>query len=105
MKKCLCVLLAVLCFLSLTACKEDSSEEFSFRATVLEVHQGYLLVEPVEGSPERSSADQITLSLQEKTSWPTPQVGDTVDVFYNGEILETYPAHISKLYRVEIISE
>lgn len=105
MKKCLCVLLAVLCFLSLTACKEDSSEEFSFRAAVLEVHDTYLLVEPAEGAWERNSADQITISLHGKTAWPTPQVGDTVDVFYNGELLETYPAHISKLYRIEIISE
>lgn len=78
--------------------------EYSFRATVLEVHQAYLLVVPVEESPERSSADQITVSLQGKTSWPTPQVGDTVDVFYNGDLLETYPAHISQLYRVEIVS-
>jgi hypothetical protein len=26
-----------------------------------------------------------------------------VDVFYNGELMETYPARIGKLYRVEIV--
>ena len=105
MKRYLIILLVLLFALSLTACKkEEIPEEFSFRATVLEVHQTYLLVEPAEDAWERNSASKITLSLQEKTSWPTPQAGDTVDVFYNGEILETYPAHIGKLYRVEIVS-
>lgn len=105
MKKILSFLLAILCLFALCACKEEEhTDECTFQATVLEVHQTYLLVEPAEGSWERSSADQITISLQEKTSWPTPQVGDVVNVFYNGELMETYPAHIGKLYRVEIIS-
>ena len=78
-------------------------QEFSFQATVLEVNENSLLVEPVQGCPERNSADRIELSLQDKTSWPMPQVGDTVDVFYNGELMETYPARIGKLYRVEIV--
>ena len=78
-------------------------EEHSFEATVLEVHEAYLLVQPAEGSWERTSADKITVSLQGKTSWPTPQTGDIIHVFYNGELLETYPAHIGKLYRVEIV--
>ena len=104
MKKSICFLLAILCVLTLMACKASKTEEVSFRATVLEVQQTYLMVEPAEGTWERSSADKITLSLQDKTSWPIPQVGDTVEIFYNGEILETYPAQIAKLYRVEIVS-
>ena len=78
-------------------------QEFSFRATVLEVNENFLLVEPSQDCPERNSADKIELPLQDKTSWPMPQVGDTVDVFYNGELMETYPARIGKLYRVEIV--
>ena len=79
-------------------------EEFSFQATILEVHETYLLVEPAEDAWERSSADKIEVSLQDKTSWPIPQVGDTVNVFYNGELMETYPARVGKVYRVEIIN-
>jgi len=79
-------------------------EEFSFQATVLEVHDTYLLVEPAEGAWERSSSDKIEVSLQDKTSWPVPQVGDTVNVFYNGELMETYPARVGKVYRVEIVN-
>ena len=104
MKRYWIVLLALLCILSLTACKEESPEEVSFQATVLEVHESFMLVEPAEGAWERSSADKIEVSLQDKTSWPIPQVGDTVNVFYNGELMETYPARVGKLYRVEIVN-
>ena len=79
-------------------------KEFSFQATVLEVHDTYLLVAPAEDAWERSSADQIEVSLKDKTSWPIPQVGDTVNVFYNGELMETYPARVGKVFRVEIVS-
>ena len=105
MKRYWIVLLALLCILSLTACKAASKEDVhSFEATVLEVHDTYLLVEPAEGAWERSSSDKIEVSLQDKTSWPIPQVGDTVNVFYNGELMETYPARVGKLYRVEIVN-
>ena len=105
MKRYWIVLLALLCILSLTACKAASKEDVhSFGATVLEVHDAYLLVEPAEGTWERTSADKIEVSLQGKTSWPIPQVGDTVNVFYNGELMETYPARVGKLYRVEIVN-
>ena len=106
MKKYLCLLLALLCILSFAACKAVPKEEdvHSFEATILEVHDAYLLVEPAEGAWERSSADKIEVSLQDKTSWPIPQVGDTVNVFYNGELMETYPARVGKVYRVEIVT-
>ena len=70
----------------------------------MEVHESYLLVEPAEDAWERSSSDKIEVSLQGKTSWPIPQVGDTVNVFYNGELMETYPARVGKVYRVEIVN-
>ena len=105
MKRYWIVLLALLCILSLTACKAAFKEDvYSFEATVLEVHDTYLLVEPAEGAWERSSADKIEVSLQDKTSWPIPQVGDTVNVFYNGELMEIYPARVGKVYRVEIVN-
>ena len=105
MKKIPSFLLAILCLFALCACKEkEHADECTFQATVLEVHDTYLLVEPAEDAWERSSADKIEVSLQDKTSWPIPRVGDTVNVFYNGELMETYPARVGKLYRVEIIS-
>lgn len=104
MKRYWIVLLALLCILSLTACKEESPEEVSFQATVLEVHESFMLVEPAEDAWERNSANQIVISFADKTSWPIPQVGETVNVFYNGELMETYPARVGKVYRVEIVN-
>ena len=106
MKKYITLFLVICCVFTLVACKANPKEEdvHSFEATVLEVHDTYLLVEPAEGAWERSSADKIEVSLQDKTSWPIPQVGDTVNVFYNGELMETYPARVGKLYRVEIVN-
>ena len=106
MKKYITLFLVICCVFTLVACKAASKEEdvHSFEATVLEVHDAYLLVEPAEGAWERSSADKIEVSLQDKTSWPIPQVGDTVNVFYNGELMETYPGRVGKVYRVEIVN-
>ena len=105
MKKYITLFLVICCVFTLVACKANTKEDVhSFEATILEVHDTYLLVEPAEGAWERSSADKIEVSLQDKTSWPIPQVGDTVNVFYNGELMETYPARVGKLYRVEIVN-
>ena len=81
---------------------DDTAVEYRFTATVLQVNETYLLVEPAEGSRERSSADKIEISFKEDHSWPVPQEGDVVTVFYNGELQETYPARITQVYRVEI---
>lgn len=77
--------------------------QYRFNAEILEVHNDYLLVEPAYGSTERNSADKIEVSRNDKAFWPLPKVGDFVTVVYNGEIQETYPARIPKVYRVEII--
>ena len=74
-----------------------------FIATVLEVHDTYLLVAPEGGTPESSSADKIEIALKYRESWPIPQVGDTVLIVYDGNLQETYPARITTVYRLEIL--
>ena len=75
-----------------------------FVATVLEVHDTYLMVAPEGGSSAASSADKIEIALKERESWPIPQVGNTVLIVYDGYIQETYPARITTVYRVEIMN-
>ena len=74
-----------------------------FAAAVLEVHDTYLLVKP-EGVAAESMTDKIEIPLKDRESWPIPQVGDSVLVVYDGNIQETYPARITKVYRVEIMN-
>ena len=106
MRKYIALVLALTCVLCLIGCstKDEVIEKQSeFEATVLEVTDHYLLVEPIEGSIELNSSDEIKVGLQDKTSWPIPQVGEMVRVVYDGLIQETDPARIPNPYRVEII--
>ena len=111
MKKIASVFLALLCIVTLPGCVDTSKntphlEEntCSFYATVLESGDSYLLVEPASDSIERKSSDKIQISLYDKTSWPIPNVGDTVNIVHSGEIMETYPAQLAKVFRIEIVS-
>lgn len=75
------------------------------RAKILENHDGYFLVEPVAGSWELSSADRIEVPMQNMSPSPEPQLGDIIEIRYNGEIMETYPAKIGEVYSIRVIGE
>jgi hypothetical protein len=74
-----------------------------FRAKVLEVHNGYLLVEPLEGEWERSSADRIEVTLEKVKDIPALQPGDLVEIGYGGTLLEMYPARAVGVATVKIV--
>ena len=74
-----------------------------FHAKVLEVYDRYMLVEHLPDG-KALPADQIEVPFEEITSWPIPAVGDNVEIYYDGTILETYPARLSKVHRVEILT-
>lgn len=76
-----------------------------FQAEILEVHNGYYLVKPVEGSWELNSADRIEVSIRNAHPSPEPEIGDVIEIEYSGEILETYPARIADVYGIKIIKE
>ena len=89
----------------------DSKTEFStiapgenpfFNAKVLEVNDKNILVEPLEGEAERNSASKIYVSTDVISTIPIPDMkkGDTVRIVYNGEIQETFPAQISKVFAI-----
>lgn len=76
-----------------------------FRAKILEIYEKSYLVEPVEGSPELRSSDQITVPITHLDSSLEPEVGDVIEIFYSGEILETYPAKLQDISSIRIVSE
>ena len=77
----------------------------SLYAKVLEIHDGYYLVEPVEGSWELNSASQIEVPMKNMEPSPEPQVGDILKIEYDGQLQETYPARITVVYHIRVISE
>lgn len=86
----LCLVIVVVCMFLLQR-QQEVTAEAEFEAIVLE-NDTQLLVEPVEGSPERNSSDKIVLHLPQAVE--SLQPGDRILVGYNGEIAESYPAQI-----------
>ncbi len=68
-----------------------------FTATVLEVHEAYLLVEPTEGESILSSADRIEVPLAGLEDLWDIQVGERIAVTWAGTVMETYPARLSRV--------
>lgn len=115
------LIIASLC-LSLTACGMDASttpaqqptdqvtEQTApsasiCKATVTEINGNTMLVKPVDGSWELSSADQFSLSASLLDEGVTPAVGMTLEITYDGGVMETYPAQFGNVQKVTVISE
>ncbi|MBQ1241078.1 MAG: hypothetical protein IIX74_04155 [Lachnospiraceae bacterium] len=111
MKKYLVMCLLSLCVLMLAACGKEEEiqpsekQEVTFEAAVLEVHDGYCLVKPSDGSQERKSADKIEVSMKNMDSSLEPEVGDSIEITYDGMIMEIYPARLHEVYNIKIVKE
>lgn len=108
-RKWMALFLALCMALSLCACADSKNDEnsanaanaetvtaakaVSFEATILEVYDGSVMVQPVEGSSELRSADKITFGTKNLDDIGHA-VGDRVKIYYGGEIMESYPAQI-----------
>ena len=101
MKKLIPLLLSLAFVLTLIGC--TSEDKATFQATILEIQDGYYLVEPVEGSTELNSADQITVPMVNINPSQEPEVGDTLEIVYDGTIAESYPAQINTVYSISVV--
>lgn len=87
---------------------EDSAEEkitetSAFLAKVLEVNDGCVLVEPLEGQQELLCSDKIYVAFGKLAQAPEIRVGGILRIRYDGMIQETYPAQINGTYAIEIV--
>lgn len=103
MKKFICILMVFIVLFSFTACNRKTNDTATFQAVILEIYESYYLVEPVEGSTELNSADQITVPMKNMNPSPEPEVGDTLEIEYDGMIAESYPAQITNVYSISVI--
>lgn len=103
----ICVLIVLGILVGCSNPKEN--DEASFTAIVLEKGEIYLMVEPEEGYSELASADKISVSVGEATlvdaegkeiAMDGIEVGDRVQIFYDGQIAESYPAQIHRCHKV-----
>jgi len=101
MKKLITLILSLIFMVTLIGC--DSKDNPTFQATILEIHDGYYLVKPVEGSTELNSADQITVPMTNMHPSPEPEIGDIIEIEYDGTIAESYPAQITNVYSISVV--
>ena len=103
MKKIFCVLITLTIIFSFTACNSKTNDALTFQATILEIHDDNYLVELVEGSSELNSADHITVPMTNMNVSPEPEVGDTLEIVYDGDIADSYPAQITSVYSISVV--
>lgn len=104
MKKRIALLLVFALLLAVTGCKKQEPKETeppvsdtkleSFTATILEFSTNSVLVQPVEGESELRSADKISFGTKDLEQLNVT-TGSRVVVYYDGLIMETYPAKIN----------
>lgn len=99
--------------LALTGCSGHQEEPGPasynphFNATVLEIRDGTLLVEPT-GGPDAPSVDQVVISSEDILSdSPVSDLkeGETIRVVYNGEVAETAPAQLGTVFAIYLLGE
>ncbi|GEM_PF-572661 len=75
-----------------------------FTATVAEIDESSILVKPDEGSQELNSADEICIP---KTAADGIEIesGDKIEIEYDGNIAEVYPAMIDNVSLVKVIEK
>lgn len=80
----------------------DIYKEPNFKGIVTEVSEHSILVSVSKDEDEFKSSDKISVSLNVKLkdSMTHFSVGDKVSVYYNGEIVETYPAQVKEVYAI-----
>ncbi|MCM1427615.1 MAG: DUF5301 domain-containing protein [Eubacterium sp.] len=79
---------------------DNNPVSVTFQATVIEINNGTILVKPMDGSLELNAADKFSISNEESL---TIQVGDLIEINYNGDILESYPAQLGEIYEITVI--
>ena len=50
-----------------------------------------------------NSADQITIPMINMNPSPEPEVGDVLEIEYDGSIAESYPAQIVNVYSIRVV--
>lgn len=117
MKKLSAVFILTGLLLSLTACTDniagqpqtrqapEENREVTFQAEIVSIENSSLLVEPAADSSEAASASRISIPLAQMPSAPEPQNGDILEITYNGDIMESFPAQLGKIYDIQVIPQ
>lgn len=90
------------CITEMLSSANNTPLTITFQASVIEKSKDSIIVKPVDGSLELDSADKFHLSNEENLEL---QIGDLVEISYNGEIMESYPAQLGEVYKITVIEQ
>ena len=90
------------CIMEMLSSADNTLAAITFQASVIEKNKDSIIVKPVEGSLELDSADEFYLSNRDNLEL---QIGDIVEISYNGEIMESYPAQLGEVYKITVIEQ
>lgn len=105
------IILLLLLFILLTGCSRPMNmntvlDEANFTGIVEEVNNQSVLVRVNENEEEIKSSDLIKVSLdvEIKDSMKNFSIGDEVCVYYDGNIAESYPAQVNRVYAIILVN-
>lgn len=108
MKRFIALILSLTFVLVLVGCNNRSmnyiiENEPSVVGVVEEVHDDYVIMysETAEGYPN-GSRWSISLTVENKDSYEDPVVGDEIVVYYDGNVMETYPLKVGTVYAITL---
>ena len=101
MKKLIALVLALVCVLSLVGCNNRSmnyiiENEPSIMGVVKDTNDNSILIENEDGEY------WVSLNAENKDSMTHFSIGDEVVVYYDGNIAESYPMQINKVYDITL---
>ena len=82
----------------------STSVDSVFKAEVLEIGNGYILVKPKEETREANSSDRIEVPMENMEPTLEPHVGDIIEITHAGDIQETYPARLVSVYHISVVN-
>ena len=80
------------------------NKEYSFCGTITQIEENLFFVEPDDGEEIRKSSNLIMVGKLKLDTNVKYEVGERIRIFYDGTVMETYPAQI-KAIKYESISE
>ncbi len=107
MKKIIAIILAVLLVVCITGCGKEEKAQAYFNAEILEVRENNLWVRVVNSGSSGISVWEefyVTKNVTSENGCPELTAGDTVRVFFNGDVMETYPLQLGTVYSIEKLS-
>lgn len=90
------------CITEMLASADNTPLIVTFQASVIEMNDDSIIVKPVDGSLELNSSDKFHVLNKENIEL---QIGDLVEISYNGEIMESYPAQLGEVYEITVIEQ